>query len=125
MQRHPCSHEEEAGREPQKPLIRTGLGPNRRTRETWNIGFKRDVAVIPDILANAGGVTVSYYEWVQNTQGHSWEQEEVEAKLNKKMVKAYHAVHDLASEKQMSMRDAAYAIAIERVAHAMVERRAQ
>ncbi len=106
-----------------KVIAEVANGPS--TPEACEYFFKRDVAVIPDILANAGGVTVSYYEWVQNTQGYSWEQEEVEAKLEKTMVKAYRAVHHLASEKQMSMRDAAYAIAIERVAHAMAERGAQ
>jgi glutamate dehydrogenase/leucine dehydrogenase len=87
--------------------------------------FKKRVSVLPDILANAGGVTVSYYEWVQNTQGETWEQDVVETKLRKKMTMAYDAVHGLAAEKQISMRDAAYAIAIERVAHAMATRGAQ
>jgi glutamate dehydrogenase/leucine dehydrogenase len=106
-----------------KLVAEVANGPS--TPEANDYFFEKGVSVIPDILANAGGVTVSYYEWVQNTQGLSWEQEEVEAKLKKRMVRAYEAVHGLAAEKQTSMRDAAYAIAIERVAHAMVQRGAQ
>jgi glutamate dehydrogenase/leucine dehydrogenase len=95
------------------------------TPDADDLLFKKDITVIPDILANAGGVTVSYYEWVQNVQGERWTQEVVEEKLNKKMVKAYEEIHDLAKEKGISMRSAAYRIAIKKVAEAMVRRGAQ
>jgi len=87
--------------------------------------YESGITVLPDILANAGGVTVSYYEWVQNTQGESWTQEVVEERLKGKMVSAYRQVAEFAKEKETSMRTAAYALAIEKVAHAMIERGAQ
>jgi glutamate dehydrogenase/leucine dehydrogenase len=87
--------------------------------------FKQGTSIIPDILANAGGVTVSYYEWVQNMQGESWTQETVEGRLRKKMVFAYQTIHDLSREEQISMRAAAYRIAIDKVAKALVARGAQ
>jgi len=95
------------------------------TPDADDLLFKKDITVIPDILANAGGVTVSYYEWVQNVQGERWTQEVVEEKLQKKMVKAYQEIHELAKEKSISMRSAAYMIAIKKVAEAMVRRGAQ
>ena len=85
----------------------------------------RGIVVLPDVLANAGGVTVSYYEWVQNTQGETWTQEAVEERLREKMVGAYREVRELAGEEKVSLRDAAYRLAIEKIAHAMVERGAQ
>lgn len=87
--------------------------------------FERDTTVIPDILANAGGVTVSYYEWVQNVQGETWSQEVVEERLQKKIVKAYKEIHDLCRAEKVSLREAAYRIAIEKVANAMSRRGAQ
>jgi glutamate dehydrogenase len=87
--------------------------------------FEKGTSVIPDILANAGGVTVSYYEWVQNVQGESWTQEMVEEKLRRKMVSAFQKIHDLSRQEQVSMRFAAYKIAIDRVAKALVARGAQ
>ena len=87
--------------------------------------FEQGTSVIPDILANAGGVTVSYYEWVQNVQGETWTRETVEEKLRQKLVSAYHDIHELSRAEEVSMRTAAYRIAIDRVAKAMVARGAQ
>ena len=87
--------------------------------------FGKGVAVLPDILANAGGGTVSYYEWVQNIQGETWSQKQVEDRLQKKMVAAYQEVHNLSKKEKISMRSAAYQLAIDRVAKAMVRRGAQ
>ncbi|MFH2003023.1 MAG: Glu/Leu/Phe/Val dehydrogenase [Planctomycetota bacterium] len=78
----------------------------------------RGVFVIPDFLANAGGVTCSYFEQVQSNMNYFWEKEEVLSKLDSKMTAAFRAVWDLASKKKLYMRDAAYFIAVSRVADA-------
>jgi glutamate dehydrogenase (NAD(P)+) len=79
---------------------------------------ERGIHVLPDFLANAGGVVVSYFEWTQNLQQMRWDLEEVNAGLEKKMVAAYREVLTLAKERSVSMRTAAYAIALRRVADA-------
>lgn len=78
----------------------------------------KGIWVIPDFLANAGGVTCSYFEQVQNNMNYYWDKEEVLTKLERKMREAYHAVSQLARTKNVYMRDAAYMIAIQRVAEA-------
>ena len=80
---------------------------------------ERGIYLIPDFLCNAGGVTCSYFEQVQCNQNYFWPKEEVLEKLDFKMTTAYHAVHNLAQEKDLYMRDAAYVIAINRVAEAV------
>jgi glutamate dehydrogenase (NAD(P)+) len=83
---------------------------------------ERDIFVIPDFLANAGGVTCSYFEQVQSNMNYFWEKEEVLGKLDVKMTNAYLEVSELALNKKLFMRDAAYVIAINRVAQACRER---
>ena len=83
---------------------------------------ERDIFLVPDFLANAGGVTTSYFEQVQSNMNYYWEKDEVLAKLDVKMTGAFHAVSDLASRQKLSMRDAAYVIAIGRVAEACKDR---
>ncbi|HLM80064.1 MAG TPA: hypothetical protein VK302_05470 [Terriglobales bacterium] len=83
---------------------------------------KRGILLIPDFLANAGGVTCSYFEQVQSNMNYFWEKDEVLGKLDVKMTSAYFAVSDLARQEKLYMRDAAYAIAIGRVAKACHER---
>jgi glutamate dehydrogenase (NAD(P)+) len=78
----------------------------------------RGIPVLPDFLANAGGVVVSYFEWTQNLQQLRWELEQVNTALERKMVAAYRDVYTLAQEKKVPLRTAAYAIALRRVAYA-------
>jgi glutamate dehydrogenase (NAD(P)+) len=79
---------------------------------------KREVTVVPDILANAGGVTVSYFEWVQNLQSFRWEVEDINEKLRRKMASAFETVWKLATSKKVSLREAAFIVAIGRVGRA-------
>jgi glutamate dehydrogenase (NAD(P)+) len=80
--------------------------------------FKRGRTVIPDILANAGGVTVSYFEWVQDFSSYFWDEEEVDRRLERAMAKAYRDVAQTAKRGKMSLRDGAYVVAVGRVAAA-------
>jgi glutamate dehydrogenase (NAD(P)+) len=81
--------------------------------------FDRGVLVVPDILANAGGVTVSYFEWVQNLQEMFWSEEEVYDRLQKILSRAFAETDQIARQKKISMRTAAYILGIQRVAKAM------
>jgi len=79
---------------------------------------KRGITVVPDILANAGGVTCSYFEWAQNLQQIFWDEDYVNKELEKYMVRAYQSVAERAKKEKTSLRTAAYCIAVERVARA-------
>ena len=83
---------------------------------------RNGVFVLPDILANAGGVTVSYFEWVQNQQCISWQEHEVNAKLEHVMKRAFHDVYETAQKYRTHMRTAAYILAVGRVAEATLLR---
>jgi glutamate dehydrogenase (NAD(P)+) len=83
---------------------------------------KRGILLIPDFLANAGGVTCSYFEQVQSNMNYFWGKDEVLGKLDLKMTSAYYAVSELARRENLYPRDAAYAIAIGRVARACHDR---
>ncbi len=92
------------------------------TPEADKILQERGIYCIPDFLANAGGVTCSYFEQVQCNMNFFWEKDEVLQKLDTKMTSAYHAVHELAKKRNLYMRDAAYVIAVSRVAKACKDR---
>jgi glutamate dehydrogenase (NAD(P)+) len=96
-----------------KILIEAANGPT--TPEAHKLLHERGVFIVPDILANSGGVTVSYFEWVQDRYGYFWEEDEVNARLEKKMYEAFHAVLRTAVKYEVDMRTAAYMVAIARV----------
>ncbi len=99
-----------------KIIVEGANGPT--TPEADAVIKERGIMVIPDFLANAGGVTCSYFEQVQCNMNFFWTREEVLEKLDQKMTHAYHAVSDLARTRNIFMRDAAYMISISRVAEA-------
>jgi glutamate dehydrogenase (NAD(P)+) len=87
--------------------------------EADTILFQKKIIVLPDILANAGGVTVSYFEWAQDIQGYFWSLKDVNTRLEDAMVRSYKEVHKIAEEKKVHHRTAAYVLAIQRVADAV------
>ena len=94
-------------------VLELANGPT--TMEADRILAEQGIIVIPDILANAGGVTVSYYEWVQNRSGDSWTEDEVLERLDKRMCKQFREVLELAEKESLTLRMAAYVLALQRI----------
>jgi len=97
-----------------KMIAEAANGPT--TPEADRVLYDKGIMVLPDILANAGGVTVSYFEWAQNIQGYYWAEDEVNQKLERVMKRAFQDVHQTADNHSVNMRTGAYMLAISRVA---------
>ena len=100
-----------------KVIVEGANGPT--TREADEILSDRGIVVVPDILANAGGVVVSYFEWVQDLQCFFWDEEEVNRNLRRIMVRSFKEVWDFSREREVSLRLGAYMLAVDRVAGAV------
>lgn len=103
-----------------KIVLELANGPT--TREADEILLKKNIVVVPDILANAGGVIVSYFEWVQNLKNEKWSQQEIFSKLQKILQKSFNEVWGLKENHGIDMRSAAFLIAVSRVAQAESQR---
>ncbi|MBI2393500.1 MAG: Glu/Leu/Phe/Val dehydrogenase [Deltaproteobacteria bacterium] len=114
----PCALENQVGAAEAKVLdVRVvGEGANGPLNpEGEKLCLEKGIDILPDVLANSGGVTVSYYEWVQNKRSESWTLEEVDARLEAAMRRAYREVTAFAREKHCTLRVAAYALALQRI----------
>lgn len=114
----PCALENQVGENEAKLLDVKLIGEGANgplNPEGEKVLLEKGVFILPDVLANSGGVTVSYYEWVQNKRSESWTLEEVDERLEKAMKRSYREVVNFAREKRCDLRIAAYALALQRI----------
>jgi glutamate dehydrogenase (NAD(P)+) len=121
----PCALENQLGEKEanilQAKLVVEGAnGPTSPAGE--KVLLERNIDILPDVLANSGGVTVSYYEWVQNKRSESWSEEEVDARLERAMQRAFREVSDFARSRRVDMRIGAYGLALQRIEAVYKER---
>ncbi|WP_285847032.1 Glu/Leu/Phe/Val family dehydrogenase [Peribacillus simplex] len=101
-------------------VVEAANGPT--TLEATKILTERNVLLVPDVLASSGGVTVSYFEWVQNNQGYYWEDAEVQTKLKELLVNSFNQVYEMSETRKVDMRLAAYMVGVRKMAEASIFR---
>ncbi|QOS92554.1 Glu/Leu/Phe/Val dehydrogenase [Brevibacillus sp. JNUCC-41] len=101
-------------------VVEAANGPT--TLEATKILTERNVLLVPDVLASSGGVTVSYFEWVQNNQGYYWEDAEVQTKLKELLVNSFNQVYEMSGTRKVDMRLAAYMVGVRKMAEASIFR---